>query len=66
MVPTYLLAEVANRLVILVQNDANLVHQTNLLGIVTVQLSGTGVDIREKAQDARCGDGLHLCNGGRC
>ena len=55
---TGLLAGIANGLVILVQDDADLVHQTDLLRIVTRESIGVGVDIGEETEDGLGGDGL--------
>lgn len=49
-VRTNFLAGCANRLVIVVQNDAHLVHEADLLCIVAIKLGGAGgVDVREEA-----------------
>lgn len=58
---TYLLAEVANRLIIFVQNNAYFVHQSDLLLIVSFELCRARVDIREKAKNALSSDRLSLC-----
>ena len=55
---TYLLAEVADRLVILVEHNADLVHQPNLLSIVAVERGRAGVDVGEESQDILRRDGL--------
>jgi hypothetical protein len=46
---TNLLAEVSDRFVILVEDNAHLVHQSNLLLVVAIQFCRAGVDIGEKA-----------------
>ncbi len=60
---TYLLAEVSNWFVILIEDNADLVHQPNLLFIVTVKLSGARIDIWEKSQNAFSRDRLNLGDG---
>lgn len=61
---TYLLAEVSNWLVIFVEDNADLVHQPNLLFIVTIERCRAGVDVWEEAQNILSCDGLQL--GGIC
>ena len=46
---TNLLAEVSDRFVIFVENNAHLVHQSNLLLVVAIQFCRAGVDIGEEA-----------------
>ena len=64
---TNLLAEVSDRLVILVEDNAHLVHQSNLFFIVTIELCGAGIDVGEESQNALGRDGLGLsdCSSGR-
>ena len=62
--PTYLLAEISNRLVILVKNNADLIHQPDLFFVIlTFQPARAGVNIWEKSQDALSRDGLSLSGG---
>lgn len=56
--PTDLLAEIANWLVVLIEDDADLVHEADLLLIVPLQRCARGVDVGEESQDALRGDGL--------
>jgi len=56
--PTDLLAEIANWLVVLIEDDADLVHEADLLLIVPLQRCARGVDIGEESQNALRGDGL--------
>ncbi len=60
---TYLLAKVSNGLVILIQDNAHLVHQPNLLFIMTVELCRARIDIWEKSQNAFSRDRLNLGDG---
>ena len=62
---TDLLAEVADWLVVLVEDNADLVHEANLLLIVPLHGGARGVDVREQAQNAVCGDWLSRSSGGR-
>lgn len=49
---TNFLAGCANSLVIVVQNNAHLVHEADLLRIVTIELGGAGgVDVWEETKD---------------
>lgn len=59
---TDLLAQVPNRLVILVKDDADLVHEPDLLLIVAIQFCGASVDIGEQLQDILCCDGCSRCS----
>jgi hypothetical protein len=63
---TNLLAEVSDRLVIFVEDNAHLVHQSNLLFIVAIQFRGAGVDIGEEAQNTLGCNGLSPSNGSGC
>lgn len=66
---TDLLAGGTNGLVVLVQDDAHLIHESNLLLIVTVELRGAGgVDIGEETKDVfgRDGCGLRCLDHGSC
>jgi hypothetical protein len=69
-----LLAGAANRYIVLVQDNAHLVHQTNLLFIVTSEITvlggrglclggELGIDLGEEAQDVVCVLGLSLGGG---
>jgi len=69
-----LLAGTADRNIVLVQDNAHLVHQTNLLFIVASKITvlggrglclggELGVDLREEAQDIVCVLGLSLSGG---
>jgi len=61
----YLLAEVSNRFVIFVKNNADLIHQPDLFFVIlTFQTARAGVDIWEQSQDALSRDGLSLSDGG--
>lgn len=69
VIRTDFLAGGANGLVILVEDDADLVHEADLLRIVAVQLRGVGrVDIGEEAEDGLGVDagGLGGRDGGSC
>lgn len=57
---TNLLAEIADWLVVFIENDTDFVHQSNLLSIVAIELSGAGVDVRKKSQDTLSSDGFSL------
>jgi hypothetical protein len=46
---TNLLAEVADRFVIFVEDNAHLVHQSDLFLIVAIQFRRAGVDVGEEA-----------------
>lgn len=63
--PTDLLAEVADWLVVLVEDNADLVHEANLLLVVPLHGRAGGVNVREQAQNAVCGDRLSRSSGGR-
>lgn len=60
---TDLLAEVSNWFIVLVQDDADLVHEADLLLIVPLKCGTGGIDIGEEAEDVVCRDGFDL--GGR-
>lgn len=54
---TDLLARGPDCLVVFVEDDADLVHEPDLLLIVTVELRGTGgIDVGEEAQDGLSSD----------
>lgn len=55
---TNLLACSANWLVVLVEDDADLVHQADLLLIVTGQGLGAGVNVGEETEHSLSRDGL--------
>ena len=57
---TYLLAEVSYRLVVLVEHNADFIHEPDLLRIVAIQLRRAGVDVGEETQYALRGNGLRL------
>jgi hypothetical protein len=70
---TNFLAGATNGEIVLVKDNANLVHEADLFLIVAVEVvvvcgrSGIGqggVDLREKAEDVFGGDGLGLCDSG--
>lgn len=60
---TDFLAEVSNWLVVLVEDDADLVHEADLLLIVPLKCGAGGIDVREESEDVVRRDGLNL--GGR-
>lgn len=61
--PTYLLAEVADRFVILIEDNTDLVHQSDLLCIVAIEGSRARVDVGEESQDVLSRDGLSTSDG---
>lgn len=64
--PTDLLAGLANGQIILIENNADLVHQTDLLLIVAFErgIGGGAIDLGEEAQDVGGRDRLGCCDGG--
>lgn len=60
---TDLLAKVTNWLVIVVQNDTDFVHKSDLLYIVTVECFGAGIDIGKESEDVGGGDGFQTGRG---
>ncbi len=62
---TNLLAEVSNGLVILIEDNADLIHQSNLFFIVTVKLCGARIDVWEKSQNAFSRNRLSLSDSRR-
>ncbi len=62
---TYFLAEVSDWLVILVKNDADLVHQPNLFSIMAIELSRACVDVRKEPQDTLRRNGLDMSESSR-
>jgi hypothetical protein len=60
---TNLLAEVSDRFVIFVEDNAHLVHQSNLFLIVAIQFRGAGVDVGEEAQNTLGCNGLSQSSG---
>lgn len=55
---TELLASLANRQIIVIGNNADLIHQANLLLIVAGKRLGTGVDVWKEAEEGIDGHGL--------
>lgn len=63
---TDLLAGLANGQVVLVGDDAHLIHEADLLLIVAIQRLRAGVDVGEETQHGLGRDGLRLGRGGGC
>lgn len=61
---TELLAGLADGHVVLVEDDADLVHQTDLLLIMAGEGLGGGVNVGEETEDGIGGDGLSRGGGG--
>jgi len=58
MLHTKLLAGGANGLIIVIEDDAHLVHQADLLLIVTLERIAPRIDVGEEAEDRLGRDGL--------
>ena len=60
---TQLLAGLANGHIIVICNNAHLVHQSDLLGIVATQSLGGGVDVWEESENILRRDRLGFGDG---